>query len=141
MESLKAKLSYTHAESTFTSGAFKDHDIPGVPNDMANLQLIFNHNTYGKYIAKINYVGSSYFSNDLNNAGNKQDSYTTIDLKASWDIAPFTLDITALNVLDKKYYTYGLSGGTHGGTAPPGAYIVYPANGQSIYASIKYDFK
>jgi iron complex outermembrane receptor protein len=135
LESLKTKLSYTHAESTFRSGVYKNHDIPGVPNDIANLQLIFNGNTYGKYIAKLNYVGSSYFSNDLINDGNKQNSYTTLDLKASWDLAPFTLDITALNVLDKKYYTYGLTNSSHS------SYLIYPANGQSIYASIKYDFK
>jgi len=69
LENLKAKLSYTHAESTFRSGTYKGNDIPGVPNDMANLQLIFNSLSYGKYLAKINYVGSSYFSNDLKNLG------------------------------------------------------------------------
>jgi len=134
-ENLKTKLSYTHAESTLTTGSFKGNDIPGVPNDVANLQLIFNGNNYGKYLAKVNYVGPSYFSNDFKNEGDTQNSYTTLDIKASWELSPFTLDITALNVLDKNYFNYGIKGSSSS------SYVVYPANGQSIYASLKYDFK
>ena len=55
-----------------------------------------------------------------------------MDLKASWDIKPYTIRLTGMNVFDKKYAQWAEVIGTN---------YYAPANGRVLYLSLTYDFK
>ncbi len=134
LSNLKSKLSYAYTNAEFTSGIYQDKRIPSVANNTAHAQLLWDHHQYGKYVAQINYVGERYTSGDFANTLNKLPSYTTLDLRASWDLKPVTLSLTALNILDKKYSPFALF------SMFRNDYFYYPADGRTVYLSARYDF-
>jgi iron complex outermembrane recepter protein len=129
---LTAKASYTYQEAKFTSGAYSGNSIPMVPSSMGNAQLLLDEQNYGTYVTQLNYVGPRYYSGDFTNTDGKLPSYVTMDLKASWDIKPYTIRLTGMNVFDKKYAQWAEVIGTN---------YYAPANGRVLYLSLTYDFK
>lgn len=135
LDNLKTKISYALNDAEFKSGANKGNVLPLTPKNAAHAQLIWDNRAYGKYIAQINYVGKRYTSGDFSNSLNKLPSYTTIDLRANWDLKPVTLSLTALNILDKKYSPYAIF------STFKNDYFYFPADGRTLYFSARYDFK
>lgn len=135
LDNLKAKISYALNDAEFRSGINKGHALPLEPKNSAHAQLIWNRLSYGKYVAQINYVGERYTSGDFANDLIKLPSYTTMDLRANWDLKPVTLSLTALNIFDKKYSPYAIF------SAFRNDYFYFPADGRTLYFSARYDFK
>lgn len=134
-DDVQAKLAYSHIEAEFRSGIYDGNRLPSVPDDKANLQLIWDAGKYGKYTTQANYVGTRYSSGDFANTLDRQGGYTTFDLRASWDLRPWQLSLAALNVFDKRYSTFAVF------SAFRNDYFYFPNDGQSFYLSARYDFK
>ena len=135
LPSVKAKLSYAYTDAEFKSGINNGKELPSVASNSANARVLWDAYRHGKYIAQVNYVGERYTSGDFSNSLNKLPSYITLDLRASWNIKPVTLSLSALNITDKKYSPYGLF------SSFKNDYYYFPADGRSLYLSARYDFK
>lgn len=134
-EQWRTRFSYAYTNAEFRNGVNEGKRLPSVSENKATAQLTWMTPSKGNYTAQINYVGSSYVSGDFANALNKQPSYTTIDLKANWDIKPLHLALTALNIFDKRYSSFTLFSNFKND------YFFFPADARSIYLSARYDFK
>lgn len=132
---VQSKLSYTYTEATFTRGNYNGETIPLVPRNIARAQVNWQSPGYGQYVAQINYVGERRFSGDYTNTLNQMPSYTTVDLRANWDLKPVQLSLVAQNLTDKKYAPYGIY------STNQNDYYFFPADGRSFYLSLRYDFK
>ncbi|MBC7755749.1 MAG: TonB-dependent receptor [Bdellovibrio sp.] len=135
LSKLKTKLSYAYTDAAFKSGTFNGKSLPSVASNSAHAQVLWNAQQYGQYVAQVNFVGERYTSGDFSNSLNKLPSYTTLDLRANWNIKPVTISLSALNVTDKKYSPYGLY------STFKNDYYYFPADGRSFYLSARYDFK
>lgn len=141
LTNLNAKLSYAHTDAEFKSGSYQGKNIPSVPSNSAHTQLLWDGHQYGKYVAQANYVGQRYTSGDFTNTLKKLPSYTTLDLRASWNIKPVTISLSALNITDKKYSPYALYALDPATGYTKQDYFYYPADGRSFYLSARYDIK
>ena len=135
LSNLKTKLSYAYTDAAFKSGAFNGNNLPSVASNSAHAQVLWNAQQYGQFVAQVNFVGERYTSGDFSNSLNKLPSYTTLDLRANWNIKPVTISLSVLNVTDKKYSPYGLF------STSKNDYYYFPADGRSFYLSARYDFK
>jgi len=135
LPNMNAKLSYAYTNAEFKSGINSGKKLPSVASNSANARVVWDANQYGKYIAQLNYVGERYTSGDFSNSLDKLPSYTTLDLRANWNINPITISLSALNITDKKYSPYGLF------SSFKNDYYYFPADGRSFYLSARYDFK
>lgn len=135
LSNVKAKFSYAYTDAEFKSGIYNGKSLPTVASNKANAEVVWDAYQYGKYIAQVNYVGERYTSGDFSNSLDKLPSYTTLDLRAKWNIKPVTISLSALNVTDKKYSPYGLFSNSNND------YYYFPADGRSFYLSARYDFK
>lgn len=135
LPNLRAKLSYAYIDAEFTSGTRQGKSLPSVPKNSAHAQVQWDLNQYGQYVAQLNYVGERYTSGDFSNVLNKLPSYTTLDLRANWNVKPVTISLSALNVTDKVYSPFGLFSSFRND------YFYFPAEGRTAYLSVRYDFK
>ena len=134
-ESMELKINYSYLDAKFTSGSLKSNFIPTVPKESGSLIFVINDQNYGKYLVQTNYVGSRYFADDIENIKNKMQDYLTVDFKASWIIDQLKINLTGLNIFDKKYAQSGIL------NMSKTDYYFYPANGRSVFLSAQYDFK
>lgn len=141
LTNLRARLSYAYTDAEFMSGIYSGKNIPSVAKNSANAQLLWDTNQYGNYVAQVNYVGERYTSGDFANTLNKLPSYTTLDLRANWNIKPVTISLSALNVTDKKYSPYALYAYDPATGYTQQDYFYFPANARAFYLSARYDFK
>ena len=132
---LYAKLAYTYTEAKFTQGNYNGETVPLVPQNIVRAQVNWQSPGYGKYVGQINYVGERHVSGDYTNTLNKMPGYTTVDLRASWDLKPVQISLVGQNLTDKKYAPYGIYSTTYSD------YYFFPADGRSFYLSVRYDFK
>lgn len=132
---VKTKLSYAYTDAEFKSGSYHGNKLPSVPSNSAHAQILWDLHQYGKYVAQLNYVGQRYTSGDFTNTLDKLPSYTTLDLRANWDLKPVILSLSALNVTDKRYSPFALF------STSKNDYYYFPADGRTLYLSARYDFK
>ena len=132
---VKAKFNYTYTEAKFRSGIYDGNQTPLVPLNIAHAQLLWDMHQYGKYIAELSHLGQRYTSGDFTNTLAKLPSYTTLDFRANYDLKPFTLSISALNLTDIKYSPYAIF------SSAKNDYYYFPADGRTFYLSARYDIK
>ena len=135
LPNLKTKVSYTYDSAEFRNGLNKGNTLPSVPQNSAHAQLLWDRPSFGKYVAQLNYVGERRTVGDFANTLNKLPSFTTLDLRANWEIKQFTISLNALNVTDKKYSQTAIF------SSFKNDYFYYPSNGRTFYLSASYDFK
>ncbi len=135
LQDLSAKITYAYTDASFRDGPYKGNDLPSVPSNSAHSQLLWDGHGFGRYLAQINYTGQRYTAGDFANSLDKLPGYTTMDVKANWEIKPVTLSISILNLTDKKYSPYGLFSSYYND------YYYFPANARTFYLSARYDFK
>ena len=131
---LNTRLSYTYTDTQFRSGAYDGNEIPLVPQNKASLAVDWNAAAAGRYGTVVNYVGQRRYAGDLPNARGWQDSYTTVDLQAAWDLKPWTITAKLLNAFDKRYASYA------GYSSFYSDHYYYPADGRSFFLGARYDF-
>ena len=132
---VKAKFNYTYTEAKFRSGIYDGNQTPLVPRNIAHAQLLWDMHQYGKYVAELSHLGQRYTSGDFTNTLAKLPSYTTLDFRANYDLKPFTLSISALNLTDIKYSPYAIF------SSAKNDYYYFPADGRTFYLSARYDIK
>jgi len=131
----KLTAAYAYTESVFREGVNAGKTLPLVPRENASLQLSWDGGTVGRYAASAHYVGDRYYSGDVANIRGHLAGYTTVDLRADWNLKPWQLTVRMLNAFDKRYAPFaGYS------TFLPGFYY-YPADGRSLFLTARYDFK
>lgn len=122
LEQLDLQASYTWMRAEFRDGPFDGNDIPLVPHHKASASANLRWTPDTEFMASVNFVGECYFDNDqANDFGKKIPSYETIDLQASYRYRGFRFVARVTNLLDKKYYNYGVSS-----TFTPGVYTAFP---------------
>ncbi|QDC88723.1 TonB-dependent receptor [Candidatus Methylopumilus universalis] len=134
-EGVDVKFIYSYLDARFTSGSLDSKFVPSVPKEAGSFILGWNNQEYGKYLLQANYVGSRYFADDIQNTKDKMPQYLTLDAKATWKINEFKINLTGLNIFDKKYAQSGIL------NFSKTDYFYYPANGRSLYISAEYEFK
>ena len=135
LTNLKAKASYTYDNAEFRSGVNRGNTLPSVPQNMAHAQLLWDTSSYGKYLVQLNYVGERGTIGDFTNTLDKLPSYTTLDLRANWELKLLTISLTALNLMDKRYAQSAIFSSSRND------YFYNPADGRTLFLSARYDFK
>jgi iron complex outermembrane receptor protein len=135
IEGVDVKFNYSYLDARFNSGSLDSKFVPSVPKESGSFILAWNNQDYGKYLLQANYVGSRYFADDIQNTKDKMPQYLTLDAKATWKINEFKINLTGLNIFDKKYAQSGIL------NFNKTDYYYYPANGRSLYISAEYEFK
>jgi iron complex outermembrane recepter protein len=134
--SFSLKAGYTYLNAEFTEGVNDGNDIPLTPEHTYNVSAHVNLPSDFKGAISWNYVGESFFANDLSNTfGKKIPSYQTVDLKLSKKIANFELALRVNNLFDEKYYNFAVNS-----AATPGRFNAYPLPERNAYFTVSYEF-
>ncbi len=132
---LNAFANYTRAASKFRAGAFSGNDVPLVPRHTANLGATWQFMPRTRLNAFVNYVGEQVFDGDETNTfGRRMPHYTLVDLKLNKETGGWLLSAGVRNLLNQKYFSYGLFTGFP-------TFIAYPAAERSWFASAQYTFR
>ena len=132
---LSAFANYTHAVSRFREGPFAGNSVPLVPRHSANAGATWQFMPRTRLNAVANYVADQVFGGDETNTfGRKMPGYTLIDLKLNHETAGWLLSAGVKNLLNRKYFSYGLFTGFP-------TYIAYPAAQRSLFVSAQYSFR
>ncbi|MFC4160019.1 TonB-dependent receptor [Chitinimonas lacunae] len=133
---LGANLAYTVAE--FRSGVYggidvADRDVPLVPRWQGNLHAGWQFRSDSRLDLQWHGNGRSRLDNDQANRGPWLAGYGIVDLKLSHRIDRLTLSLSAQNLGDKRYASYGVKGGGE-------RYNLYPAAGRRWWVGADYRF-
>lgn len=127
---------YTYMRARFRDGPFDGNDVPLVPRNTASAAVTWRWRPETALTAAVNYVGKSYFDNDqANDFGKKIPAYETIDLQLSHRLRDLRIVARINNVLDKKYYDFGVSS-----TFTPGVYNAFPQPERTFLVTVSKDF-
>ncbi|WP_166726936.1 TonB-dependent receptor [Crenobacter cavernae] len=134
----------TWQDATFRSGSAGGVDLAGktvpmVPEWLANLGVAWLPQEATRLSMSVQYVGKQRLDRDQANQFAKQlDAYAVVNAKVSHRFTKqVEASLSANNLFDKKYATYGSRSGSTGST---GAYNLYPAAGRNLQASITYTY-
>lgn len=129
--SLQGNLTLTEAK--FRSGtdgsgvSLAGKDVPLVPKTKAGLALLWKASEKSSATLRATYVGAARLDNDQNNnSPHMRPAYTVTDLVLVHDEGPWRLRFSALNLLDQKYFSYGIEAPARQG------YNAYPAPGRNF---------
>ena len=130
--------SYSWVHAVFTGGQFKDKRVPLVPMHTIYGSLMV-HLPFGlSFGPNIEYASNRYYSGDFDNAADAMDGYFLWGARVRFVLdknnQQLALEITAKNLLDTTYATFG----TYAYWLPD--YSYYPADGRSINVSVNYRF-
>ena len=132
---LSAFANYTYTVSRFREGAFSGNAVPLVPRHTANLGAAWQFMPRTRLNAVVNYVGEQVFDGDETNTfGRKMPHYTLVDLKLNKETGGWLLSTGVKNLLNQKYFSYGLFTGFP-------TFIAYPAAERSWFVSVQYTFR
>jgi len=124
---------YTLTIAEFREGALNGNTVPLVPRHRANAGLTWKPVAAANITARVSYVGEQYFDNDQSNTfGRKMPAYTVTDLIASFTSGSWTLNAAVYNLLNEKYFSYGVAGAT--------TFNAYPEAERSFLLGAEYRF-
>ena len=138
-DTLDLSANYTYAVAEFRSGdiggdALDGKSVPLVSRNKANAQALWRFLPAARFLATVSYVGEQFFDGDATNTfGQKIPAYTLVNLKAEYDIDGWTLAAGVNNLLNEKYFNYGLVVGQ--------TYIGYPQAAITFFASARYVYR
>jgi len=126
---LKFRLAgnYTFDQAVFKQGDYKDKSIPMVPEHKFNLKLSYPLTDWLDWSFTSNYLSNSYFINDQANQWPKIKQSFTFDSKLAFEKNEYSLVCGINNILNEKYYEYGVCNST------TGAVNYYPAVGRNFF--------
>ncbi len=138
---LKLTANYSYTEAKFREGSYggvdvTGKDIPLVPRHGANLGLTWNLTGQTRIGTDAQYVGQQRFDNDqANTFARKIPSYVLVNAGIFHDINAWRLSLGVKNLLDKKYFSYGILNSTST------SFSAYPAAERTFFTSVEYRFK
>ena len=112
---LRSALTYTNAQ--FRGGAFKGKEVPLVSKWSGNIGASWN--IWGKFVVldgDLRYVGSRRFDNDQRNFQPLIPAHALVDLKVGGEIGWAYWSFTVQNLLNKRYFDYGIASANTYGT-------------------------
>ena len=130
-----SRFAYTYTDATYRRGADAGKRIPSVPRNHAALTLTWHGGRAGTWSALVDYTGPQRYSGDDANLLATEPGYTTVDLRADWDIKPWRLTARVTNLFDRHYATYA------GYSTAYADYYYYPADPRSLFVSARYTFR
>jgi iron complex outermembrane receptor protein len=140
--------SYAYQRAKFVSGVYgttdvSGNDVPLVPRQLATLRLSWRAADRTVFGADAKYVGSQRYDGDQDNAfGRLMPSYTLFNMKVGREWEQWRLSLTANNVFDKRYFSYGIIDTFNAcNPFPQVSTCVYPQPGRSLFASAEYALK
>lgn len=132
--SLRATFAYARTSARLREGPDSGNRIPLVPGYKASAGLIWEAGSWGTYSGALNVVGRRIFSGDFANIRGELPAYAVLDLKASWQIRPWTISLRVLNALDKRYAPFA------GFSTFFNDSFYFPADPRTAYVTARYDF-
>jgi iron complex outermembrane receptor protein len=126
-------------EAKFVTGTYggvdvSGNDVPLVPRVLANLSATW-HAASTRLTSALSYVGRQRYDNDQDNAFPRlMPAYALVDLKLAHDVGAWTWSAMINNLLDKKYYSYGIVN-SFSCTTPVCA---YPQAGRTFFVAARY---
>ena len=138
-DTLDLSANYTYAVAEFRSGdiggdLLDGKTVPLVSRNKANAQVLWRFLPVARFLGTVSYVGEQFFDGDATNTfSQKIPAYTLINLKAEYDIDRWTLAAGVNNLLNEKYFNYGLVVGS--------TYVAYPQAGITFFASARYVYR
>jgi iron complex outermembrane receptor protein len=129
------RFAYTLTDATYRAGSNAGNDIPSIPRNRATLELGWQGGKAGTWSGVVNYTGSQRFSGDDANTLAREAGYTTVDLRADWDLKPWKLTARVTNLLDRRYATAA------GYSTAYADYYYYPADPRSLFVGASYSFR
>lgn len=131
----QGRLAYAYTDATYREGSNAGKQIPSVPHEHATLELSWQGGRAGTWSTLVNYVGKQRYSGDDANTLATAPGYTTVDLRADWDLKPWKLAARVTNLFDRHYAT------AVGYSTWYSDYYYYPADPRSLFLSARYDFR
>lgn len=134
MSSLTLGASYRQTRSSFRSGTYEGislagKEVPLVPRQLLTLNAAWRIGDGHSLAASSRYVGAQRYDNDQINSFALMPTYSLIDLKYSYTTGNWNWGISADNLFDKRYYSYGIRNGA--GTS----FNAYPELGRRVMVS------
>jgi iron complex outermembrane receptor protein len=129
-------------EATYVNGPYNGKSFDLVPHLLINVRLNYKFDNDLSIGAISNYVSSQYYdgANDMG-AYNKMPSYTVTDFYLSRKINNWDLKLTAKNITNERYASYGgYQDKKDGGSLFYKGYYYYPSDPRSVFASVSYNF-
>jgi iron complex outermembrane receptor protein len=139
-ESVTVTANYTYANSEFRAGAvggipLAGNQVPLVPRNAANAGVTWRALERLRVNGQVSYVGTQLFDSDETNTFNqKMPSYTLVDLKLIYDFDGWLVTAGVKNLLDQKYFSYGVYTGFP-------TYSAYPSPTRNYFVTAQYSFR
>ena len=150
-ETLRLNAAYTNTRATFRSGSFAGgpfvnggipvllagKTVPLVPRQKLNLGGSWEFLPGTRLNTSVARVGEQFMDNDEGNTlGATIPAYTVVDLKLEQRTGPWVLALAINNVLNEKYFTYGVKS-----QFTSGAYNAYPMPERNAAITAEYRFR
>jgi len=132
---LDARLALTSSSATFRGGSDDGKAIPLVPRNKVVFGITWQGGVAGTWSALANWVDRRYFSGDNANAFAQMPAYATVDIKAAWHLAQWTVSARIGNLFDKRYATFA------GYSSWYNDQYYYPAEPRSVFTTASYAFR
>lgn len=138
-DTLDVSARYTRTQARFRKGSYggvdvSGNDVPLVPKNRLSLNLGWQFLPATRLGLSATYVGNQRYDNDQANRFRKMPNYTVVDLKLSHDLKHWRFAAGVNNLLDKKFYSYGITNGTFT------SFDAYPEDRRNAYVSAEYRF-
>lgn len=108
-DNIKISGNFTFTDSFFYEGIYDNKQIPAVPYYKWSAGSELKLNPSLRFTLFANYVGERYFISDQTNQLPRMASYITLDSKLIYDKNNFSLFLSVNNLLNEKYYEYGVA--------------------------------
>jgi iron complex outermembrane receptor protein len=137
---------YSFTDATVREGVFQGIDVSGtrvplVPRHSATASVAWQVDERLRLRAAARYIGTQPYDNDQANAfGRFMPAYTVVDFLAAYEIGPWRLTGSVLNVLDRDYATWGIVRIDATTRAYDPVARVYPAAGRTLLMTAEYRF-
>ena len=131
----QARMAYSYTEGVFVGGGNAGNQIPMVPRNRATGELTWLGANLGKWSAVVTKVGQRRISGDAANIRDVDPGYTTVDVKATWDIQAWKLTARVSNLFNQRYSPFV------GYSSNRAEYYYYPADPRSVFVSLGYSFR
>ena len=130
---------YTRTQADFRKGVYggvnvAGNDVPLVPKHRVSLNLGWQILSSTRLGLNLNHTGEQRYDNDQANRFRKMPGYTVADIKLAHDIGNWRLALGVNNLLDRKFYSYGIVNGAFT------SFNAYPEDRRNAYVSAEYHF-
>jgi iron complex outermembrane receptor protein len=138
--------SYGYTDATVREGVFQGIDISGrrvplVPQHSATGSVAWQVDERLRLRAAVRHFGEQPYDNDQANAfGRFMPAYTVVDFVGGYEIGPWRFTGSVLNVLDKRYSTWGIVRIDSTTRAYDPDARIYPAPGRTFLVTAEYRF-